>query len=114
KELAEVPDGTVVARKILSCVARVKQAYGVAHVTDVLAGRATEKIAASGHDQLSTFALLKEESTAAIRGYIEQLIGAGLLDREGDPYPVLRLTAAGTSVLKGHDDCVLYRAIEPG
>jgi ATP-dependent DNA helicase RecQ len=113
KELTEVPDATVVARKILSCVARVKQAYGVAHVTDVLAGRATEKITACGHDQLSTFALLKEESTAALRGYIEQLIAAGLLDREGDPYPVLRLTTAGTSVLKGHDDCVLYRAVEP-
>src|SRR5262249_51613312 len=38
---------------------------------------------------------------------------AGLLGREGDPYPVLRLTAAAAAVLKGHDDCVLYRAIEP-
>jgi ATP-dependent DNA helicase RecQ len=113
KELQAVPESTIVAQKILSCVARVKQAYGVGHVTDILAGRASEKVVSSGHDRLSTFGLLKTESTAAIRGYVDQLIAAGLLGREGDPYPVLRLTAAAAAVLKGQDDCVLYRAIEP-
>jgi ATP-dependent DNA helicase RecQ len=113
KELDAVPDATIVARKILSCVARVKQTWGVGHVTDVLTGRATEKVVASGHDALSTFGLLKEETTAAIRGYIEQLIGGGLLARDGDPYPVLRLTAAGATLLRGGGECVLYRATEP-
>ena len=56
-------------------------------MTDVLIGRATEKVVACGHDRLSTFGLLKEESAAAVRGYIEQLVGDGLLARDGDPYP---------------------------
>ena len=50
------------AQKILSWVARVKQAWGIGHVTDVLLGRATEKVVAAGHDALSTFGLLREES----------------------------------------------------
>ncbi|MGE5244439.1 MAG: DNA helicase RecQ [Betaproteobacteria bacterium] len=113
KELDAVPDATVVARKILSCVARVKQTRGIAHVADVLAGRATEKVTAARHHELSTFGLLKDEPTAAIRGYIDQLVGDGLLARDGDPYPVLRLTASGTALLRGEGACTLYREIRP-
>jgi ATP-dependent DNA helicase RecQ len=48
-----------------------------------------------------------------VRGYIEQLIADGLLRREGDPYPILRLTAPGAAVLKGERSCRLYRQVEP-
>jgi ATP-dependent DNA helicase RecQ len=129
KELDAVPDSVVLAQKILSCVARVKQTWGASHVTDVLLGRATEKVAAAGHDSLSTFGLLKDESAAAIRGYIEQLVGEGYLSREGEPYPVLRLTVRGTTLLRAaaapasHAEarrekpaapaCVLYREVKP-
>jgi ATP-dependent DNA helicase RecQ len=113
KELDEVPDGTVLAQKILSCVARVRQAWGIGHVAEVLLGRGSEKVIAAGHDTLSTFGLLRHESGAAVRGYIEQLIADGLLLREGDPYPILRLTAPGAAVLKGERACRLYREAEP-
>jgi ATP-dependent DNA helicase RecQ len=113
KELDAIPDSTIVAQKILSCVARVRQTWGIGHVTDVLIGKASEKVVASGHHELSTFALLKEESAAAIRGYIEQLIGGGLLVRDGDPYPVLRLTASGAALLRGDGAAALYREAKP-
>ena len=113
KELDPVADGTVVARKILSCVARVKQAWGIGHVTDVLAGRASDKVVTSGHDTLTTFGLLREESPAAIRGYIEQLVADRLLLRDGEPYPILRLTPAGALLLKGEGSCALYREVLP-
>jgi len=113
KELDPVADSITVAKKILSCVARVKQTWGTAHVTDVLVGKPTEKVVAAGHQTLSTFGLLREESSAAIRGYIEKLVGDGLLVREGDPYPVLRLTTVGTSLLRGEGDCRLYREVKP-
>jgi len=113
KELDAVADSVTIAQKILSCVARVRQTWGTAHVTDVLTGKATEKVVASRHHELSTFGLLKDETQAAIRGYIEQLVGDGLLAREGDPYPVLRLTTAGASLLRGDGDCQLYREVKP-
>jgi ATP-dependent DNA helicase RecQ len=112
KELDEVSDGTVLAQKILSCVARVKQTWGIGHVSEVLLGRASEKVTAAGHHTLSTFGLLKHESGGALRGYIEQLVADGLLLRDGEPYPVLRLTAAGAAVLKGERSCRLYREVE--
>jgi ATP-dependent DNA helicase RecQ len=113
KELDAIPESTTVARKILSCVARVRQTWGVGHVTDVLLGRASDKVQAAGHDTLSTFGILKEEASASVRGYIEQLVADGWLRREGDPYPVLRLTAAGTGLLKGDGSCLLYRQKTP-
>jgi ATP-dependent DNA helicase RecQ len=113
KELDAVADSRTLAQKILSCVARVKQTWGTAHVTDVLTGKATEKVVAARHHDLSTFGLLKEEAPVAIRGYIEQLVGSGLLAREGDPYPVLRLTTVGAALLRGDGDCVLYREVKP-
>ena len=114
KELDPVSDSVVVAQKILSCVARVKQTWGIGHVTDVLLGKQTDKIAAAGHDTLSTFGLLKRETPSAIRGYFEQLIAMGLLAREGDPYPVVRLTAEGAALLRGSRTALeLYREVEP-
>ena len=58
-----VPDAVVVAQKILSCVARVKQGFGIGHVTSVLRGENTEKVRKRGHDKLSTYGLLR--STAS-------------------------------------------------
>src|SRR5882762_9157293 len=113
KELDAVADSRTLAQKILSCVARVRQTWGTSHVTDVLTGKATDKVVASRHHELSTFGLLKEEAPAAIRGYIEQLVGGGLLARDGDPYPVLRLTPAGAALLRGDGECQLYREVKP-
>jgi ATP-dependent DNA helicase RecQ len=113
KELEAVTDSVVLAQKILSCVARVRQTWGSSHLADVLIGRATDKVVSAGHDRLSTFALLKEESVAAIRGYIEQLVGEGYLLRDGDPYPVVRLTPSGTALMRGGGECVLYREVKP-
>jgi ATP-dependent DNA helicase RecQ len=113
KELDPVADPVTLAKKILSCVARVKQTWGTAHVTDVLTGRPTEKVVAARHHELSTFGLLKEETTAAIRGYIEQLVGDGLLVRDGEPYPVLRVTASGAALMRGDGQCMLYREMKP-
>jgi ATP-dependent DNA helicase RecQ len=113
KELEAVDDSTTVARKILSCVARVRQTWGVGHVTDILLGKATDKVQSAGHDTLSTFGLLRTESGVAIRGYIEQLVADGWLAREGDPYPILRLTPSGATLLKGEGSCLLYRQTQP-
>jgi ATP-dependent DNA helicase RecQ len=97
-ELAEEP--VVLARKILSCVARVGQRFGAAYVANVLRGNANEQVVARRHDALSTFGLLRDLSVAEVRGCIEQVIGQGLLVQTNTEYPVLMLTAKGTALLK--------------
>src|SRR5262249_11896225 len=63
----EVKDALVVAQKILSCVARVKESFGVNHVVGVLRGEKTESIRKRGHEKLSTYGLLGEHSKAEVR-----------------------------------------------
>src|SRR4029079_19585327 len=100
-ELEQVADATVLAQKILSCVARVKQSFGVGHVIDVLRGRQTDRIAQLGHDGLSTFGLLAGAAVPELRSYVEQLVVQGLLAIDGDRYPILRLTDGGWELLRG-------------
>jgi ATP-dependent DNA helicase RecQ len=104
-ELEAVASPVVVARQILSCVARVGQRLGATHVANVLRGHPSDQVRARGHDKLSTFGLLPSASAAEIRGYIEQLTGLGLLRQIGEEYPVLALTSSGVALLKDEHSC---------
>jgi len=108
-ELERIEDPVTVARKILSCVARVGQRFGVAHVAAVLHGDATETVLARRHHELTTYGLLRDCPVPEIRGYIDQLTQSGLLSRTGDPYPTLQLTNGGVALMRGAAECVLYR-----
>jgi ATP-dependent DNA helicase RecQ len=99
-ELEPIAEPAPLARKILSCVARVGQRFGALHVTNVLRGSATDQVTARKHDALTTFGLLKDCSVPEVRGYIEQLIAHGLLRQTDDAYPVLALTQAGVGLMK--------------
>jgi len=115
-ELETVPEPVLIARKILSAVARVGQRFGTAHVTNVLRGTTSELVTSRGHHGLSVFGLLSGMPVDEVRGYIEQLVGEGLLEQAGDEFPVLRLTADGLKLMKdeGHrPDLVLARQKKP-
>ena len=102
-ELEAAPEPVILARKILSCVVRVGQRFGATHVAGVLRGQTSEQILTRGHDKLSTFGLLPDASLAEVRGYIEQLIGLGLLQQTDDGYPVVRVTSQGVKLLKDEE-----------
>jgi ATP-dependent DNA helicase RecQ len=99
-ELERAEEPVVLARKILSCVARVGQRFGVSHVAGVLCGSTAEQVTARGHDRLSTFGLLKDAPLSEVRGYIEQLAAHGLLRQTDEAFPVLALTEEGVALLK--------------
>jgi ATP-dependent DNA helicase RecQ len=99
-ELESVPDPILVARKVLSCVARVGQRFGAGHVANVLCGSENEQVRTRNHDRLSTFGLFRNAPQAEVRGYIEQLTAQGLLRQTDEPYPVLALTEDGVALLK--------------
>jgi ATP-dependent DNA helicase RecQ len=99
-ELEEIVDAVTLARKILSAVARVGQAFGAMHVSNVLRGSETDLVTARGHARLSVFGLLAGASVDEVRAYIDQLLAAGLLRQTEGAYPVLQLTAQGLALLK--------------
>lgn len=96
-----LPEGQLVAQKILSCVARVQERFGAAHVVQVLRGERTEKVIRHGHDRLSTFGLMADHRAREIRDWIDQLIGQQALEQTADEYPVLKLNDTSWRVMKG-------------
>jgi ATP-dependent DNA helicase RecQ len=112
-ETEDVDGGTVVAQKILSCVFRLNQSWGVGHVISVLRGENTEKVRDRRHESLSTFAILKGCSRNELRDLIWQLIGQGFLEQSGDDFPVLHLTQRSRAVLRGEEEVRLRQPIAP-
>jgi len=100
-ETEEVPDALVVAQKIVSCVVRVRESFGVGHVTSVLRGEDTARIRERKHDQLSTYGLLEGYTKQEIREWVYQLISQEFLAQSTDEYPVLRLGNRAREVLRG-------------
>jgi ATP-dependent DNA helicase RecQ len=96
-----VADSAVIAQKIVSCVARVKEGFGVGHVVSVLRGETIAQVTTRGHDQLSTFGLLKDVSKVELRDWVYQLVGQGALVQTDGDYPLLKLNAESWAVMRG-------------
>ncbi len=105
----ETFDGTVVAQKALSCVARTGQRFGALYVIDVLLGKQTARIERFGHDRISTFGIGSELDRTGWRSVLRQLMARGLLtvDREG--IGSLQLTEASQPLLQGEATLELRR-----
>jgi ATP-dependent DNA helicase RecQ len=106
-----VPDALTVAQKIISCVARVKESFGIAHVIDVLRGADTANVRARRHNELSTYGLLKDVPKADLRDWVYQLIGQGVLVQTEDEYPLVKLNPASWAVLRGQHPVRLVRLV---
>lgn len=105
----EMPDAKTIAQKILSCVFRVQERFGVNHVVEVLLGSKTQNVIQRGHDKLSTYGLLSDVSKAQLRDWVYQLIGQGALELDGSEYPILKLNAASRTILFGDAEPRLIR-----
>jgi ATP-dependent DNA helicase RecQ len=99
-EVALIDDGLVIAQKILSCVLRLKQAFGGEYTAQVLTGSRDQRILENGHDKLSTWGLLTAHGKKDIRNWMDQLASQGFLQRSGE-YNVLSVTEEGRRLLRG-------------
>jgi ATP-dependent DNA helicase RecQ len=115
EETESIPDGTLVAQKIISCVARMKGRFGIGHLISVLRGEDNEKVRKFRHDQLSTHGILREQSKADLRDWALQLIGQGALAQElftladGHQVPLVVLNPASWEVMRGQRSVRLVR-----
>jgi ATP-dependent DNA helicase RecQ len=104
------PDAQTIAKKILSCVYRVNEGFGIAHVSAILRGADTAAIRERGHDKLSTYGLLKDHSQRELSDWTGQLVGLGLVDQVGNEYPILKLNAKSWEVMKDQRPARLRKA----
>ncbi len=106
-------DATQAAQMALSCVYRTGQRFGVAHLIDVLLGKATEKISNFAHHQLTVFGIGQAFAQTQWSSVYRQLVAAGLLQVDIEAYGGLRLTEAARPVLRGEREVWLRRDAEP-
>ena len=102
-------DATTEARKVLSCVYRVQQRFGIKHVVDVLRGGDTEMIRKFNHQQLTTWGIGLERPHAEWMSIVRQLIHRGYLVQDISDYSVLKLTQAALRLLRGEETLELAR-----
>jgi len=95
-----LPDAQTVAKKILSCVYRANESFGIAHISAILRGADTVAIRDRGHDKLSTYGLLKGRSQRELSDWVGQLVGLGLVDQVGSEFPILKLNTRSWEVMK--------------
>jgi ATP-dependent DNA helicase RecQ len=100
-EVASVDGAAEISAKILRSVAELRGRFGAGHVADVLAGASTARLEALAHDKLGSYGALREATKSEVRGWIDQLVGQGLLARAAGEYPTVTLTKQGAQVLRG-------------
>jgi ATP-dependent DNA helicase RecQ len=96
-------DATIVAQKLLSCVARTGQRFGPGHVIDVLLGKHGDKVDRHGHASLSTFGIGGELTATQWRSVIRQLLVRGYLVADSERFGALKLTPRSRPLLRGEE-----------
>ena len=92
-------DKTLDSQKILSCIYRLEQRYGMTTVLDCLKGANNKNARDKNLKDISTFGIMKENSPAYIKDLIGVLVADGYIKVTGAPYPVLKLTEKSKEVL---------------
>ncbi len=82
------------AQKALSAIFRTGMRFGVTHLTDILRGKATDKVKQWNHDQLPTFGVGSDLDDHAWKSVFRQLAAAGLVHVDMAEHGALQLTEA--------------------
>ncbi|MGK0334539.1 MAG: ATP-dependent DNA helicase RecQ [Paraglaciecola sp.] len=102
-------DGTVLAQKALSAVARLKEGVGTGMVIDVLRGSARADIRKNGYDRIKTYGAGRDISAFDWAQYFNQLISLGYLYIAHEDYKKVRLTPTARRVLFEGDKVELVK-----
>jgi ATP-dependent DNA helicase RecQ len=95
----EAIDATEAARKLLSAAFRTEMRFGIGHLTDVLAGRETDKVQSFGHHRLSVFGIADEAELALVKPVARALLARDAL--RSDDFGGLSFGPNAKPILKG-------------
>jgi len=102
-------NGTIIAQKALSAVARLQERFGVVYVIDFLRGSTSAKIWQE-HKALPTYGVGADISKEAWAQYIQELLTLGFVSLAEGQYPLLKLNARSYAVLRGQETVMLTRS----
>jgi ATP-dependent DNA helicase RecQ len=99
----EDTDVSLEARKIISCVYRLRErrrSFGKTMIIDILRGSRNEKVTRFGFEDMSVFGIMAGTDAKRIRAILDFLIDRNFLVSEGGEYPVVLLGSGYEEVLK--------------
>ncbi len=105
----ELADITIPAQKVFSCVARLRERFGITMVAEVLKGSATKKLLQLKLNALPTYGALQEASLTVIKDLINSLIAEDYLFLTQGQYPVVKLRPKAAAVLR--NEAQVYQRI---
>jgi ATP-dependent DNA helicase RecQ len=97
----EAIDATTTAQKLLSAAFRTEMRFGIGHLTDVLAGKETDKVLAAGHQRLSVFGIADAAELALVKPVARALLARDAL--RADDFGGLSFGPAAKPFLKGEE-----------
>ncbi len=104
-------DGTIIAQKALSAVARTGQRMGLTYLIDFLRGSKSQKIWDS-HKNLKTYGIGADVSKENWFDYFKDLISQGFLAQTEGQFPTIIFTEKSLDVLKGNQPVELFKVTE--
>ncbi len=110
RELIASRENTVLAQKVLSCVVRMRENFGITAVAEVLHGSRSKR--ALRFRQLPTYGLLSGTGLDTLKQHIRAIQSAGYLMLTPGEYPVLKVTEKGWQVLRGQAEAHLPKLSE--
>ena len=93
-------DATILSQKILSCIYRLDQRFGMGYVIDILRGSKAKYIN-KDHEKLSTYGIVKDFSKEQLKDLVKQLVKLGYIYAGSDRYSTLKLAKKSAVLLKG-------------
>ncbi|WP_297688200.1 DNA helicase RecQ [uncultured Anaerococcus sp.] len=102
-ETSEKIDKTVDAQKILSCIYRLDQRYGINTVVDCLRGSKNKNSREKNLENISTFGIMAKTSQKEIKDMVAALLADGYIKVNGLDYPILALTEKSKDILFSKD-----------
>lgn len=105
----ETYDGSLIAKKAVSCIYRTGQRFGADYLSDVLTGKKTKRILNFRHDKLSTFGIGTELTKKEWKSVFRQLLVYGFIHVDMENKGGFKLTPQSGSIFKGTQKVMLRK-----
>lgn len=92
-------DASIDSQKVLSCIYRLDQRYGISTIVDCLKGSNNKNSKEKNLKNISTFGIMKDKSSKYIKDLIGVLVADGYIKVSGLKYPIFKLNEKSKQVL---------------